>query len=115
MWEREYHHLNLDEGEHTIGLIERGVEGRNGPARHLIQIRMGEGEFSATVGRHSVAIKLGEGFTVAPDGTLTGPGGEIFDPAAFEKQMIAKLNAHHAKLRAYARRHGVPEYKGPKK
>ncbi len=116
MWEREYHHLNLDEGEHTIGLIERGVQGRNGPARYLIQIQMGDSAFDVIQGgKHKVTVQLGAGLTIQEDGTLAGPDGETFDPAAFEKEMIERLNAYHGRLRTYARKHAVPEYKGPKK
>ena len=110
MWEREYHHLNLDEGEHTIGLIERGVQGRNGPARYLIQIQMGDSAFDVIQGgKHKVTVQLGAGLTIQEDGTLAGPDGETFDPAAFEKEMIERLNAYHGRLRTYARKHAVPE------
>ena len=114
-WEREYHHMNLDEGEHRIGLIDRAVTARNGqPARYTIQIHMGSGAFEHKVGANTMRIKLGGDFTLDENSTLVDTSGNEFDPRAFEKKMIAELNSHHAKLRAYARKHNVPELKAAK-
>jgi hypothetical protein len=114
-WRREYHHINLDEGEYRIGLIEESVHNRHGePARHLLQIHMGSGQFEARVGKHSIQIKLGGDFTIKPDGSLEDNEGKVFDPKAFEKQLIAELNNHHERLRTFARKHGAPELKPAK-
>ena len=115
-WEREYHHLNLDAGEHVISLIERNVMSRKGePARYLIHIVLGSDSFEYALQRKSLTIKLGGPLSIQPDGTLKGEDGTVFDPREIEQKMIARLNAHHAALRTYAKKHGVPEYKGPKK
>jgi hypothetical protein len=119
-WEREFHHINLDESEHVIGLIERSVPTLTGdPSRYLIHIKMGEGPFEYQAGNgigpdgkvqhNSIRIHLGGDLIVQPDGTLKDSEGTTFDPRDFEKQMIAKLNAHHAALRAYGKKHGAPE------
>lgn len=111
-WEREFHHINLDEGEYRIGLVERNVQNRHGePARHLIQIQMGSGAFEYQAGNNSVRIKLGGDFTIKPDGSLQDAEGHIFDPRDFESRLIAELNNHHAMLRAFARKQGAPELK----
>ena len=115
-WEREYHHMNLDEGEHRIGLIERGVATRSGqPARFTIQIQMGAGAFEYHVGANTVRIKLGGDFALDANGTVMDSSGNEFDPKTFEKEMVKRLNEHHALLDTYARKHGVPRYTGPKK
>lgn len=115
-WEREHHHINLDESEHVISLIERGVITRNGePARYLIHIKMGGEHFEHLVGANWVKIHLGADLTPQPNGLLKSlTTGQVFDPKAFEAQMIEQLNRHHAAMRAYAKKHGAPEYKGPK-
>jgi hypothetical protein len=114
-WEREHHHINLDASEHVISLIERGVVSRTGePSRHLIQIKLGGPEFEYFIGANSVKIHLGGAMKVQPDGTLQDQNGQAFDPQAFEKQMIDRLNQHHTAMRAYAKKHAAPEYKGPK-
>lgn len=115
-WEREKHYINLEEGEHVIHLTDKTAVGRDGgPARHILQIRMGEGAFEYQVGHNSIIVKLGGDFTVKADGTIVDSEGTVFDPKAFEQEMITRLNAHHAKLRTYAAKHGVPHYAGPKK
>lgn len=115
-WEREHHHMNLAEDEHLIRLVDRTVTTQKGePMRYLIQIKIGEGPFEYAVGKHKIRVKLGGDFTVEEDGTIHDSEGTVFDPKDFEKTMIAKLNAHHRKLRAYAKKHGAPEYKGPPK
>lgn len=116
-WEREYHHINLHESEHVISLIERSVVDRKGePSRYLIHIKMGGEPFEHFVGLNSIKIHLGNDLTPQPDGTLkSSTTGEVFDPRAFEKEMIDRLNQHHAAMRAYGKKHGAPEYKGPKK
>jgi hypothetical protein len=114
-WEREYHHINLDASEHVISLIERGVVTRTGePSRHLIQIKLGGERFEHFVGANSLKIHLGGAMQVQPDGTLKDQDGQVFDVLAFEKEMIDRLNQHHTAMRAFAKRHGAPEYKGPK-
>ncbi len=111
-WEREYHHLNLDEATHEIGLIERSVQTRDGqPSRHQLQFILGSDHFAVTVGRNVVQVHLGGGLMIQPDGTVKDEAGSSFDPKAFEREMINKLNHHHGKLRAYMQKHGVPEFK----
>jgi hypothetical protein len=123
-WEREYHHIDLDESQHTIGLVDRSVTTMAGqPARYLIHIKMGDGPLEYQVGTgvgadgkiqpRSVRVHLGGDLVVQKDGTLKDSEGNVFDPRDFEQKMIEKLNAHHAALRTYARKHGAPEYKGP--
>jgi hypothetical protein len=114
-WEREYHHMNLDESEHFISLADKTVTTQSGqPTRYLIQVKMGAGPFEYMVGHNSLRIHLGGDLIVQPDGTLQDAAGAVFDPRAFEQEMIKKLTAHHAALRTYARKHGAPEYKGTK-
>jgi hypothetical protein len=116
-WEREYHHINLDEGEHRIGLIERSVQNVMGePTRYVIQIQMGSGAFEYIVGRnaeqhHVIHVKLGGDFTIKPDGSIEDSEGNVFDPRDFEKKMTLELNKHHELLRAYGRKHNAPEFK----
>lgn len=111
-WEREYHHISLDEGEHVIGLVERGVLDRKSePTRYLIQIKLGHQPFGLTVGHHTVQIKLGGDLSMQADGTLRDSEGNIFDPKQIERDLIEKLNAHHEAMRTYARIHRVPELK----
>jgi hypothetical protein len=115
-WEREYHHINLDASEHVISLIEKGVVTRKGePARYLIHIILGSDSFEYALTKKSMTIKLGGPLTIHPDGTLQGEDGTVFDPREIERKMIDRLNTHHAALRTYAKKHGVPEYKGPPK
>lgn len=114
-WERESHHMNLVEGEHLIRLVDKSAVDHTGqPHRYLIQIRMGEGPFEHKVGHNTVRIKLGGDLTVDENGALTDISGNVFDPREFEKTMIARLNAHSNKLRAYAKKHGAPELKAQK-
>lgn len=114
-WEREYHHIDLDTGEHVISLIERSVTTQKGePARWLIQIKMSGEKFEHIVGKNKLTLHIGNGMEVQPDGTLKAFDGSTFDPRAFELSMIAQLNKHHTNLRAYGRKHGAPDYKGPK-
>jgi hypothetical protein len=113
-WEREHHHINLDASEHVISLIERGVVTRKGePSRWLIQIKIGSPETTVELGSNSVKIKLGGPLTVQSDGTLMAADGTVWDPKAIEREWIDKLNQHHGALRAYGKKHGAPEYKGP--
>lgn len=124
-WEREYHHIDLDESQHTIGLVDRSVTTVGGqPSRYTIHVKMGEGPFEYHVGTgvgadgqvnpRSVRIHLGGHLIVQPDGTLKDVEGNVFDVLDFERKMVAKLDAHHAGMRTYGKRHGVPEYKGPR-
>jgi hypothetical protein len=111
-WEREYHHMNLDAGMHKVGLIERGVHTESGqPARLELHFWMGTGAFEYHVGPNTVRIKLGGDFSIEPDGTLKDSAGNVFDPREFERHLLERLNHHHAALRAYARKHNVPEFK----
>ena len=114
-WEREHHHVNLDESEHFISLVEKNVTTQGGqPTRYLIQIKMGTGPFEYHVGHNTLRLHLGGDLIVQPDGTLKDAEGNQFDPVAFTNHMIGKLNEHHAALRTYAAKHGVPHYKGPR-
>lgn len=108
-WEREYHHLDLVEEHHVIGLINRDAKDSHGaPKRYSIQILIGDEKFEHRLGKSSLQIKLGGALTVQPDGTLKDDEGNVIDPKAIEREMIARLDAHHAKMLAYARKHGVP-------
>ena len=112
-WEREYHHINLDEAEHRIVLINRAASTIAAqPTRYVIQIQMGAPEFSYTIGHNELKIKLGGDFAISPDGTLKDKEGNVFDPRDFEKKLTAALDVHHELLRAYGRKHGTPEMKG---
>lgn len=111
-WQREKHHMDLALGEHAITLINPTVSTSEGePQRHLLKIRMGEGKFEYHVGPNTVEIKLGGDFQVDDAGKLFDSEGNLFDPVDFEKHLIAALNAHTAKLRRYAQRHGAQELK----
>jgi hypothetical protein len=111
-WEREYHHLNLDEATHEIGLIERSVQTRDGqPSRYQLQFVLGGTEFETTFGASSLRVSLGGELSIQEDGTLKDSSGNVFDPKAFEREMINRLNDHHAKLRRYAQKHGILEFK----
>jgi|SRR5579859_2106874 len=111
-WEREHHHMDVAQGEHFISLVNHAVKESDGSsARHFLQIRMGVGPFEYHVGLNVIHIKLGGDFAVQPDGTLEDIEGNVFDPKAFEKELIARLNQHHEHLHAYARRHNVPPVK----
>ncbi len=115
-WEREFHHVHVDTGEHVISLVEKSAVAADGnAARHLLQIRMGEGPFEYHVGENKISIKLGGNFSVDEAGVLRDQNGTVFDPKDFEAQLTARLNAHTRKMRRYAARHGVPEFKGKKK
>ncbi len=108
-WEREHHHMNMPEGEHYISLVDKSVVDRHGnPARWALHIHMGDGEFEYKIGDNKVRIKLGGNFTVQEDGSLQDDKGNVFDPRAFERELIEKLNGHHERLKAYAARHKVP-------
>lgn len=108
-WEREHHHVNAAEGAHIVTLINRSITESDGsPARHILQIHAGAGEFEYKVGKNLVRIKLGGDFTIQDDGTLVDIEGNVFDPKAFEKELLAKLNHHHTRLEAYARKHNAP-------
>lgn len=115
-WEREFHHVDLAEGEHVISLIDRTVKMRGGkPARWLIQIKLGGEAFSYQIGNKKLAIRLGEGLTPQADGTLKDADGNLFDPEDFTRQMVAQLEEHHQRRRAYARRQRAPLYDGTEK
>ena len=89
-WEIEHQHVDLAEMMHVTTFVERGVKNRNGePARHLLQIR------------------LGDGLTLTPEGTLVDAEGNHFDGVAKQQELLAGLNALHANARSFARRHGA--------
>ena len=112
-WEREHHHIDLDRSEHKISLVDKSVLTTDGkPTRYLIHLLLGAPEFEYKVGHNTVRISLGGGLKVQPDGTLKDADGNVFDPRAFEKEMVGRLNAHHTALRAYGRKHNAPELKG---
>jgi hypothetical protein len=116
MWEREYHHVDLHEGEHRIGLIDRTLRTRNGePARWLLQIACGDGGMDFFVGKHKVRLKLGHEFQPQSDGTLKDSEGNSYNPRDMENKLIERLNAHHEQLRQYARKQGAEIYQGPRK
>lgn len=111
-WEREYHHINLDEGEYRIGLVEKSVQNRHGePSRFLIQIYLGSETAEHKVGHQSVQVRLGGDLRVKADGSIQDAKGKTFDPREFEKAIIAQLGQHHANMRLFARKHNVPELK----
>lgn len=116
-WEREYHHLDLAVGEHVIGLIDRSVVDLDGnPARYEIHLWTRSEVFEYSLGTDVVKIKLGGGDLQAhPDGHLRDSAGHIYDPRHIEKEVVARLNEHHQNLRAYAKRHSIPELKPPVK
>jgi hypothetical protein len=115
-WEREFHHVDLDKSQHLISLVDRGVPNIKGePTRYLIQVEIGNGGFDYVVGKRKVHIMLGGDFTVDAYGTIHDSAGAVFDIKDFEMTMLRKLTEHHRNLRAYAKKHGAPEYKGPRR
>lgn len=111
-WEREYHHVDLDEGSYEIGLIERSVLTKSAkPARYLIKVLAGAPTFEHKVGHNTITVKLGGHLAVQPDGSMKDSEGNEFDPAHFATEMIARLDAHHNLLRAVARKHGAAIFK----
>ena len=116
MWEREFHHVDLAEGEHVISLIDRTVKMRGGaPARWLIQIKLGGEAFSYQIGKNKLAVQLGEGLVPQADGSLRDSEGNVFDPEDFTRKMVAQLEEAHQRRKAYARRQKAPLYDGSQK
>lgn len=90
-WEIEHHYLDLAEMEHVTSFIERGVVNKNGqPARHLLQVR------------------LGDHYSLNEKGELLDNEGKPYDLRAKQSEVLQKLNELHARGRAFARQHGVP-------
>lgn len=97
-WEIESEHIYLAEMQHVTVFVERGVKTRSGdPARHLLQIR------------------LGDHLQLDDQGNIVDGDGNVYDHRAKQLQIMQELNALHGKARAFARKHGVPIYKGPER
>lgn len=95
-WEIESEHVDLAEMEHVTVFVERRVETRSGqPARHLLQIR------------------LGEGLQVTVHGELVDAEGERFDHRAKQQEVLEHLERRHQHARAFAQRHNIRLHKGP--
>lgn len=113
MWEIEEEHVDKAEGVHRFMLIEHGVMTRDGhPARALFYIMLGTGADGQSCphchGEVKTGLKLGE------DGALMHAELGEHNPHEMVKAHIAKLNAFHARMDAYTKRHNATPYKGPK-
>lgn len=94
-WEIESQHLDLAVGEHVTVFVERSVKTAAGePARHLLQIRLGD--------------------EITPDekGVLRTREGEVYDHKARQQEILAELDRRHRHARAFADRHKIPILKG---
>lgn len=97
-WEIEKEHVDLAEMEHVTHFVERSVQTRNGePARHLLQIRLGD---------HLQLTEKGE---------LVDSEGNVYDHKAKQREILLALNQQHARARAFASRHNHEIFKGPQK
>ncbi|HET9785133.1 MAG TPA: hypothetical protein VFP94_09290 [Terriglobales bacterium] len=89
-WEIEHAHVDLAEMMHVTTFVERTVKNRNGePARHLLQIRLGD------------HLKLDS------DGQLLDTEGKPYDVRGKQQEILAALNAQHQAARKFAQRHGA--------
>ena len=95
-WEIETEHVDLAEMEHVTVFVERTVKTRSKePARHLLQIR------------------LGNDLTLDAEGKLVDRDGNVYDHRAKQQEILANLNELHRRARAFAARHKHEIYKGP--
>ena len=96
-WEIEREHVDLAEMEHVTVFVEKGVTKRNGePARHLLQIR------------------LGDNLRLTSEGHLEHEEGNRHDPREHQQRLLQQLNEKHQHARMYARRHDVRLLNGGK-
>lgn len=112
-WEIEEEHVDKAEGIHRYMLIERSVTTRDGhPARALFYIVLGTGADGNSCPHCHSEVKTG--LVLSDDGALMHAELGEHKPHEMVKQHIAKLNAFHARMDAYAARHKATVYKGPK-
>jgi hypothetical protein len=96
-WEIEKQHVDLSEMEHVTVFVEKGVINRDGqPARHLLQIR------------------LGDDLQLTEDGHLEDAEGNRHDPREHQQRMLDALNEKHTRARRFARRHNAELLNGGK-
>lgn len=112
-WEIEDEHVDKAEGVHRYTLIERSVITRDGaPARSLYYIVLGTGVDGNSCPHCHGEVKTG--LTLGDDGALMHAELGEHKPHEMVKAHIAKLNAFHARMDAYTKRHGATLYKGLK-
>ncbi len=112
-WEKELDEVDKALGVHRIVLINRNVTTLDGqPQRHVIEIVLGSGTDGASCPHCNAPIE--RNLALGADGALRHKELGERRPADIVKEEIRKLEEFHARMEAYAQRHQVPIYKGPK-
>lgn len=94
-WEIESHHVDLAEMMHVTTFVEKTARTQSGePARHLLQIR------------------LGDHFRLDDEGQLIDADGHPVDLGKRQADKLLELNALHARARKFAQRHAAPIHQG---
>jgi hypothetical protein len=112
-WEIQSESVDLAEGTHRFLLINRSVIDRSGnAATHEFTIILGSGADGSSCPHCQQPVS--RGLSLGEDGSLAHPELGELKPFDMVKAHLAKLDAFHARMAAYAKRHGATVYKGPK-